>query len=155
MFSQAKDYKKTIASQMDLNWDGDPSIDNDEEEENKILKELETSKYIYVPNILSGHLCEQLSYHLFKLKQEEKLKPDKQCPLSYTVYGDSIKMGSNENIFIEKGDGVLYKGCQIEHWRTPYQGKWQSQVFFHFVDAKGAFKEYIFDKRKSLTTEVF
>ena len=35
MSNQAKDYKKTIAIQMDLNWDGDPSIDNDEEEKNK------------------------------------------------------------------------------------------------------------------------
>ena len=34
MSNQAKDYKKTIAIQMDLNWDGDPSIDNEEEEEN-------------------------------------------------------------------------------------------------------------------------
>ena len=34
MSNQAKDYKKTIAIQMELNRDGDPSIDNDEEEEN-------------------------------------------------------------------------------------------------------------------------
>ena len=34
MSNQAKAYKKTIAIQMDLNWDGDPSIDNEEEEEN-------------------------------------------------------------------------------------------------------------------------
>lgn len=213
MLNQARDYKKNLARQTDLNWDGDFDL----EEENQTLAELEKKKYLYTPNILSGHLCEQLSYHLFKLKEENKLKKDPQCPLSYAAYGDKqfddvllylskklsvligkevlptysyarlytegeilskhkdrpsceisvtvtldydkavpvwpIKMGTNDNIFIEKGDGVLYKGCQIEHWREPYKGKWQTQAFFHFVDASGEFKEYVFDKRKKLGTK--
>ena len=31
--SQSREYKKTLAIQMDLNWDGDPSIEPEEEEE--------------------------------------------------------------------------------------------------------------------------
>ena len=33
MSSQSREYKKTLAIQMDLNWDGDPSIEPEEEEE--------------------------------------------------------------------------------------------------------------------------
>tara|TARA_R100000808_G_scaffold18046_3_gene39645 strand:+ start:1184 stop:1390 length:207 start_codon:yes stop_codon:yes gene_type:complete len=34
--SQSREYKKTLAIQMDLNWDGDPSIEPEEEEKEKI-----------------------------------------------------------------------------------------------------------------------
>ena len=34
--SQSREYKKTLAIQMDLNWDGDPSIEPEEEEEKEI-----------------------------------------------------------------------------------------------------------------------
>ena len=33
--SQSREYKKTLAIQMDLNWDGDPSIEPEEEEKEK------------------------------------------------------------------------------------------------------------------------
>lgn len=32
MSSQSREYKKTLAIQMDLNWDGDPGIEPEEEE---------------------------------------------------------------------------------------------------------------------------
>ncbi len=36
------------------------------------------------------------------------------------------------------GDAVFYKGIERPHWRNPYkEGKWQAQVFFHYVDAVG------------------
>ncbi len=35
MSSQSREYKKTLAIQMDLNWDGDPSIEPEEEEKEK------------------------------------------------------------------------------------------------------------------------
>tara|TARA_R110002074_G_scaffold63044_11_gene151477 strand:+ start:7203 stop:8396 length:1194 start_codon:yes stop_codon:yes gene_type:complete len=80
------------------------------------------------------------------------------CEISITVTLDHdtgsviwpINMGSPKNLFIEKGDGVVYKGCEIEHWRDPYKGEWQTQAFFHFVDAEGEHKENAFDKRQRL-----
>ena len=36
------------------------------------------------------------------------------------------------------GDAVIYKGQEVEHWRSEKLDKdWQSQLFLHFVDAKG------------------
>ena len=33
MSSPSRDYKKTLAIQMDLNWDGDPTLETEEEKE--------------------------------------------------------------------------------------------------------------------------
>ena len=41
MSNQSRDYKKTIAIQMDLNWDGDPPLELEEEKApEEDLKEL-------------------------------------------------------------------------------------------------------------------
>ena len=50
------------------------------------------------------------------------------------------------------GDGVIYKGCEVFHWREKYtEGEWQFQVFVHYVDAEGPNKEWKYDKRKKLS----
>lgn len=51
------------------------------------------------------------------------------------------------------GDAVMYKGTEMYHWRDEYtQGKWQAQVFLHYVDANGPYRDWIYDKRTSLNT---
>ena len=48
-------------------------------------------------------------------------------------------------IIIEKGDGVIYKGCDIEHWRPIFvqpDGSWHHQVFLHYVDLNGPYKDF-------------
>lgn len=53
------------------------------------------------------------------------------------------------------GDAVLYRGMEKHHWREVYtEGKWQAQVFLHYVDADGKYAEWKFDKRKSLNLPV-
>ena len=42
MSSQSREYKKTLAIQMDLNWDGDPSIEPEEEKEKEISSQQKT-----------------------------------------------------------------------------------------------------------------
>ena len=60
-----------------------------------------------------------------------------------------IYMGGTE-VFLEPGDLVVYQGCEIEHWRDPYEGNQQIQVFCHYVDADDKYAEYKFDKRPML-----
>jgi hypothetical protein len=49
------------------------------------------------------------------------------------------------------GDAVLYKGCEKFHFREPYkEGKWQAQVFLHYVNQNGPHAEWKYDKRESL-----
>jgi PKHD-type hydroxylase len=46
------------------------------------------------------------------------------------------------------GDGVLYRGCDIEHSRPIFEGDEYIQVFLHYVDADGPYKDYKYDKKK-------
>ena len=49
------------------------------------------------------------------------------------------------------GDMLIYSGCELEHWREPFQGNICSQVFLHYNHAKGPFaKTNMFDKRPLL-----
>jgi len=49
---------------------------------------------------------------------------------------------------LEPGDMLVYRGCDLEHWRKPFKGKECVQVFLHFnnVATEGS-KENMFDKR--------
>ena len=54
----------------------------------------------------------------------------------------------------EPGDIIIYKGCEIEHWRDPFDagdGSWQVQAFFHYINKDGPYyPEYAFDRRSGL-----
>tara|TARA_R100000773_G_C4169491_1_gene83788 strand:- start:317 stop:661 length:345 start_codon:yes stop_codon:yes gene_type:complete len=46
-------------------------------------------------------------------------------------------------VIINSGDGVIYKGCEIPHWRPIFnQPKeyWHHQLFIHYVDVNGPYK---------------
>jgi len=64
--------------------------------------------------------------------------------------GDEGGANASE-IKMSVGDAVLYRGMEKHHWRNKYtEGKWQAQVFLHYVDADGPHKEWKFDKRAGL-----
>ena len=52
--------------------------------------------------------------------------------------------------WLRPGDGVIYKGIELEHWREPFAGESAAQVFLHYVDQKGPHAEWRFDKRTGL-----
>ena len=55
---------------------------------------------------------------------------------------------NNTAVMLEEGDAVLYKGCEVEHWREAYtEGTKQAQVFLHYVDANGPYTECKNDKK--------
>jgi len=106
------------------------------------------------------------SYARLYNTQDEELKVHRDrpaCEISASITlgfeGNvwSIYMGDNEDksnstkIDMEVGDAVLYRGCDKWHWRDPYkEGKWQAQVFLHYVDQNGPHAEWKYDKRESL-----
>ena len=52
-------------------------------------------------------------------------------------------------IVINVGDGVIYKGSEIEHWRPIFNQpeiSWHHQLFIHYVDANGRFKDHELEK---------
>ena len=76
-------------------------------------------------------------------EQDGILKIGQQKSKDYIKNVSEIKMSI--------GDAVLYRGCDKFHFREPYkEGKWQAQVFLHYVDQNGPHAEWKYDKRKSL-----
>ena len=52
---------------------------------------------------------------------------------------------------LKVGDMLIYSGCDLEHWREPFQGKVCSQVFLHYNHANGPFaKTNLLDGRPLL-----
>ena len=47
-------------------------------------------------------------------------------------------------------DGLIYRGCELEHWRDPKDPSvfLQSQLFCHYVDQEGRYSDCIYDKIK-------
>ena len=104
------------------------------------------------------------TYSFFRIyKNGNSLKVHKDrpsCEISATLFLNDNDMTehwpifmSDERVDLEPGDMVVYKGCDVEHYREKMLGtkeSWHIQVFLHYVDANGPFTEWIFDKRKNL-----
>ena len=68
-------------------------------------------------------------------------------------YEGVIKPGAPKGIKVDlkPGDMLIYSGCELEHWREPFQGKLCGQVFLHYNHANGPFaKSNLYDKRPML-----
>lgn len=102
---------------------------------------------------------------LYSPNDELEVHVDREsCEISATVTlgfdGDvwSIYMGDNPDksnateIKMDIGDAVLYKGMEKWHWREKYvEGKWQAQVFLHYVQQDGLYADFKYDKRPKLS----
>lgn len=53
-------------------------------------------------------------------------------------------------ILLEPGDLCLYRGCDLYHWRPPFEQDWYLQAFLHYVNAEGEYKNNIYDGRPFL-----
>ena len=56
----------------------------------------------------------------------------------YVIYGKGgeekiVKPGAPKGVRVDLkvGDMLIYSGCDLEHWREPFQGNVSSQVFLH------------------------
>ena len=55
------------------------------------------------------------------------------------------------SINLEVGDMLVYSGCELEHWREPFEGDTCAQVFLHYNNIDGPFgTQNKFDKRPML-----
>ena len=89
-------------------------------------------------------------YRVYKPGDELKKHRDRpSCEISVTVclgyhyvtddpdYRWDIFI-DGKGIPTEPGDAVIYRGCDVEHWREPFrveEKSWHSQLFLHYVDA--------------------
>ena len=88
-------------------------------------------------------LTETYSYaRIYKKGDELKRHTDRySCEISTTMHlgGDewSIFLEPDIKIDLQKGDMLMYRGCDLDHWREPFKGKDCGQVFLHYNDASG------------------
>jgi len=77
----------------------------------------------------------------------------KKQPYGPTGQEVDIKPGAPKGVRVDLkvGDMLIYSGCDLEHWREPFEGTVCSQVFLHYNHANGPFaKTNLFDKRPLL-----
>jgi hypothetical protein len=54
-------------------------------------------------------------------------------------------------VLLEVGDMLVYSGCELEHWREPFEGDICGQVFLHYNHVNGPFAgKNMFDGRPKL-----
>ena len=95
-------------------------------------------------------LSETYSYaRIYKKGDELKRHKDRySCEISTTMHlgGDewpiylepSGKEGQDGvEVNLKPGDMLMYRGCDLEHWRSAFKGQDCGQVFLHYNDASG------------------
>ena len=55
--------------------------------------------------------------------------------------------GKNIEVKLKPGDMLLYSGCELEHWRNVFKGRYCSQVFLHYNTQNRKNKINKFDSR--------
>ena len=106
-------------------------------------------------NILHRHKdrssCEvSTTLHLGGDEWDIYLEPNKNVGvIPKTGFVPTTNKGIRVNLKI--GDMLIYSGCELEHWREPFQGTICSQVFLHYNHASGPYaKTNLLDKRPFL-----
>jgi hypothetical protein len=58
--------------------------------------------------------------------------------------------GAATAIELQPGDGMLYRGTELRHWRDAFVGTEATQLFLHYVDQDGPHRDWKFDRRDRL-----
>ena len=147
-----KFFTHVLMRQSDLSPRGDPQIPNakailDHEYMFETLHEL---YWDVIEEIVGEELIPTYAYARLYSNGDvlEKHTDRPACEVSVTIqlgrshhYAWPIYMGGMRFDMAE-GDGIIYKGCDIEHWRDKCdgpEGYYSGQVFLHYVRKNGAY----------------
>jgi hypothetical protein len=62
-------------------------------------------------------------------------------------YDDWPIIVEDKKFELNEGDAVLYNGVLQKHWRPGiYKGSGMAQVFLHYVNQNGPYKNHAYDK---------
>jgi len=96
---------------------------------------------------VSTTLC--LGYNNSNLKDKKKDWQKYNWPMWVDKTGGFGNKGVP--IHMEPGDMIVYRGCEIEHWREPFLGQDHAQVFLHYNNIDGPYgTNCVFDGRQHL-----
>ena len=63
--------------------------------------------------------------------------------------------GKEVKVDLNISDMLIYRGCDLEHWREPFDGQICGQVFLHYNEIKNKQNENLYDNRPHLGLPVF
>lgn len=92
--------------------------------------------------------AETLKPHRDRPSCEYSLTLNLDCDIEWPFYVENLVSKEYCKINMRPGDGVLYMGCKVEHFRNHFEGYKCVQVFLHYVDANGPYINYKFDRRQ-------
>ena len=63
----------------------------------------------------------------------------------------TVSKAKGVRLNLNPGDMLIYRGCEVEHWREKFKGKNCGQVFLHYNNVKTPGSKFnIFDKKRHL-----
>lgn len=86
----------------------------------------------------------------------ERHRDRESCEISASIHlgrdgGDAAMwFEPGQKVDMEPGDGAIYLGCQVDHWRERFVGDTMAQLFLHYVVAGGRFAHLRYDGRPDL-----
>jgi hypothetical protein len=114
---------------------------------------------------IAGRTDQEYNKEYYQDKKEhilEKHKDRPACEISVTIqlgrshnYTWPIYMG-DQRYDLAEGDGVIYLGCDVEHWRNKCDGPldyYSGQVFCHFVRKNGQYVDEYLDHKKRIPVD--
>ena len=132
---------------------------------------METILHFLLPHMEKNtglSLCPTYTYYrVYRPGMDLKPHIDREsCEISTTVCLGFNYLGKNSdyrwgmyvhpnNLILQNpGDLIIYRGCEISHWRDVFDaeyGSFQVQAFFHYIDKNGPFfPEFAYDKRPGI-----
>ncbi len=116
-----------------------------------------------VEKILGKRLIPQYTYARIyydgSVLEKHRDRPECQHSISLSLGQEADKLwplwiedrdGKQHASNLEAGDALIYNGTELTHWRDKFEGTSQHQLFMHYVDADGEFKNRVFDGRPNL-----
>jgi len=143
-------FTHVLLRQADLNPKGDPQIPGAKTilDHEYMFETLHERLWPTVEQVVGDELIPTYAYARLYSNGDvlEKHTDRPACEVSITIqlgrshhYAWPIYMGG-KRIDLGEGDGVIYPGCDVEHWRNRCDGPddyYSGQVFLHFVRKNG------------------
>ena len=89
-------------------------------------------------------------YTKFATLEKHTDRPSCEISVTLNICGDDTEWPiymDGASITLGYGDAAIYLGCEVEHWREPFEGDYQMQAFLHYVDKNGKNKNHYKDNR--------
>ena len=149
-----------LLRQADLDPKGDAQIPNAKAilDHEYMFETLQERLWPVVEQVTGDELIPTYAYARLYSNGDELTKHTDRpaCEVSLTLqlgrshhYAWPIYMGG-QRFDMAEGDGVIYPGCDVEHWRDRCDGPdgyYAGQVFLHFVRKNGPHASEVGDKR--------